>query len=163
MQLLDETVPVESYIQADNGNEYVHFDTILGADLMWAEGFNGSGITIAVLDSGAWGEHPDLQNRIIGFKDLLNGHDDMNPADGIDAYDDNGHGTACAWNVAGDGTASNGSLKGIAPGADLLIIKVLDDVGAGEDDVIAQGIEFAIQQNVEENGQIVHLLLIRQL
>ncbi len=149
MQLLDDAVPVESYIPADNGNEYVHFDTILGADLMWAEGFDGSGITVAVLDSGAWGEHPDLQNRIIGFKDLINGQDDMNPGDGIDAYDDNGHGTACAWNVAGDGTASNGTLKGIAPGADLLIIKVLDEFGAGEDDVIAQGIEFAIEQNVD--------------
>jgi len=148
-QLLDETIPQENYILADNGNGYVHFDSILGADLMWAEGFNGTGTTIAVLDSGAWGGHPDLQNRLIGFKDLINGQDDMNPADGVAAYDDNGHGTACAWNAVGDGTASGGSLMGIAPGANLLIIKVIDGSGSGDDDVIAQGIEFAVEQNVD--------------
>ena len=148
-QLLDETIPQENYILADNGDGYVHFDSILGADLMWAEGFDGTGTTVAVLDSGAWGNHPDLQNRLIGFKDLINGKDDMNPSDGIVAYDDNGHGTACAWNAVGDGTASGGSLMGIAPGANLLVIKVLDELGSGEDVDIAQGIEFAVEQNVD--------------
>jgi len=140
-QYLTDLLPQDNYVLADNGDGYVHFDTILGADLLWAEGFNGTGTTVAILDSGAYGEHPDIQDRLIGFKDLINGFDDMNPAGGIQAYDDNGHGTACAWNVAGDGTESSGTLKGVAPGADLLIIKVLDATGSGDDDVIAQGIE----------------------
>ena len=148
-QFLNETQPQETFSPADNGNGYVPFSTILGADQLWSEGFNGTGTTVAILDSGAWGEHPDLQNRLIGFKDYINNNDDMNPADGIAAYDDNGHGTACAWNVAGDGTASNGSLMGVAPGANLLIIKVLDSSGSGDDSVIAQGIEFAIQHDVD--------------
>ncbi len=149
-QLIESSVTTpQNYVLAENGNGYVHFDSILSADQLWAEGINGTGVTIAVLDSGVWGEHPDLQDRLIGFKDLIKGQDDMNPANGIDAYDDNGHGTACAWNAVGDGTASGGILKGIAPGADLLAIKVLDSAGAGEDDVIAQGIEFAIEQNVD--------------
>ena len=148
-QYLTDVEPQDNYVLAENGNGYVSFDKILSADLLWAEGYDGTGITVAILDSGAWGDHPDLQNRLIGFKDLINGHDDMNPINGIDAYDDNGHGTACAWNVAGDGTASNGTLKGAAPGADLLIIKVLDASGSGDDGTIAQGIEFAIQQGVD--------------
>jgi len=148
-QFLDELVPHETYIPAENGNGYVHFDSILAADLMWDEGYNGTGMTIAVLDSGVWSDHPDLKDRLIGFKDLINDNDDMNPADGIYAYDDNGHGTACAWIAVGDGTDSGGVLKGIAPGANLLAIKVLDASGSGEDDIIAQGIEFAIQQNVD--------------
>jgi subtilisin family serine protease len=149
MQLLDPPESQKNYILSDNGEGYVHFDTILSADLMWAEGYNGTGITVAVLDSGVWGDHPDLQDRLIGFKDFIKGLDDMNPANGIDAYDDNGHGTACAWIAVGDGTASEGNLTGIAPGANLLAIKVLEESGAGEDDVIAQGIEFAIEQNVD--------------
>jgi hypothetical protein len=81
---------------------------------------------------------------LIGFRDFINNRDDMTPADGIDAYDDNGHGTACVWNVAGDGTASGGNLTGVAPGASILAIKVLDKDGSGDDSVIAQGIEYAI-------------------
>ncbi|MHA2179592.1 MAG: S8 family serine peptidase, partial [Candidatus Thorarchaeota archaeon] len=148
-QVLTEPEPVENYILSENGNEYVHFDSMTGADLMWDEGFNGSGITIAVLDSGVDGDHPDLENRLIGFKDLINSLDDMDPSGGIDAYDDNGHGTACAWNAAGDGTASNGILKGAAPGASILAIKVIDSTGGGEDSVIAEGIEFAVLQGVD--------------
>ncbi|MHA2153240.1 MAG: S8 family serine peptidase, partial [Candidatus Thorarchaeota archaeon] len=85
-QVLTESEPVENYILSENGNEYVHFDSMTGADLMWDEGFNGSGITIAVLDSGVDGDHPDLENRLIGFKDLINSLDDMDPSGGIDAY-----------------------------------------------------------------------------
>ena len=148
-QILTESGPIENYVLSENGNEYVHFDTITGADLMWDEGYNGSGITIAVLDSGIDGDHPDLENRLIGFKDLINGQDDMEPSDGIDAYDDNGHGTAVAWNAVGDGTVSSGYLKGTAPGASLLVIKVLDSTGSGDDSIIAEGIEFAVTQGVD--------------
>jgi len=73
----------------------------------------------------------------------------MDPSDGIDAYDDEGHGTACAWLVAGTGDGTNGDYKGMAPGADLLIVKVLDSTGAGDDSVIAQGIDFAVEQGVD--------------
>ena len=142
-QVLTES-PVENFVVAENGNGYVHFDTLTSADLMWDEGYNGTGITIAILDSGVDGDHPDLVDNMIGFKDFIGSQDDMNPADGIDAYDDNGHGTACAWNAAGDGTASGGLLKGTAPGASILGIKVLDSLGAGDDSIIAQGIEFAV-------------------
>ena len=148
-QLLDDPIQNEDYILAENVNQYVNFTSLLSADKLWAQGYDGTGITVAVLDSGVWSGHPDLQGHLIGFKDYINNQDDMNPADGIVAYDDNGHGTACAWNIAGDGTASSGELKGVAPGANLLAIKILDNAGSGNDDVIAQGIEFAIQQNVD--------------
>lgn len=143
-QIASDPVPIEEAVLAANGNGYRHFTTLLGVETMWDLGFNGTGIVVAVLDSGVDTDHPDLQNQIIGFKDYINSYDDMTPGDGIDGYDDNGHGTACVWNIAGDGTASGGNLTGVAPGASILSIKILDDEGVGDDSVIAQGIEFAV-------------------
>ncbi|MHA1772375.1 MAG: S8 family serine peptidase [Candidatus Thorarchaeota archaeon] len=127
---------------------YVHPDKILNVNPLWEEGYNGSGITIAILDSGAWGSHPDLVGKIIGFKDFVNNHDDMDPSDGITSYDDNGHGTGTAWLAAGTNTGT-GNFSGMAPGADLLIVKILDSSGSTDDSVIAQGIEFAVDQGVD--------------
>jgi subtilisin family serine protease len=143
-----ERLPNQAIIAA-NGDGYTHFTTLMDAEGLWNQGYNGSGIVVAVIDSGVDGNHPDLENRLIGFKDLINGRDDMTPANGVDAYDDNGHGTACAWNVAGDGSASGGNLTGVAPGARILAIKVLNKDGSGDDSVIAQGIEFAMANSAD--------------
>lgn len=148
-QIDSNPVLVEEATLASSGDNFTHFTDILGVEPMWDMGFNGSGVVVAVLDSGVDNTHLDLQNQIIGFKDLINGLDDMDPAGGIDAYDDNGHGTACAWNVAGDGTASGGNLTGIAPGASILAVKVLDEDGTGDDSVIALGIEFAMDNGAD--------------
>ncbi len=137
-----ETAP-EPVFEAESNVTYLHPTEALDVRPLWEQGYNGSGITVAVLDSGAWGGHPDLQGRIIGFKDLVNGLDDMNPSDGIDAYDDNGHGTATAWLVGGTDNGT-GIYSGIAPGADLLIIKILDEDGTTDLSTMAQGIETAV-------------------
>ncbi|MFW9850962.1 MAG: S8 family serine peptidase, partial [Candidatus Thorarchaeota archaeon] len=71
------------------------------------------------------------------------------PQDGIDAYDDNGHGTAVSWLVAGTGVGTSGEYTGLAPGAELLVIKALDSNGAADDSVIAEGIEYARTSGVD--------------
>ncbi len=134
---------------AANGSGYQHPNEVLGVEGLWAQGYNGSGITVAILDSGADALHPDLQDSLVGFRDFINDHEDLDPSDGIDAYDDNGHGTACAWLVAGSGAENGGNYTGMAPGANLLIIKILDAAGNGEESVIAAGIEYAVDQDVD--------------
>jgi len=77
---------------------------------------NGEGVTVALIDTGADADHQSLQGKIIAFRDFVN--DQKQP------YDDNGHGTHCASLIAGDeGT-------GIAPGAKLAVVKVMDREGA---------------------------------
>jgi len=148
-KIATEESPIDYADIAANEHGYTPFTTFLDAEQMWDMGFNGTGIVVAVLDSGVDTNHPDLQHQIIGFKDLIDKHDDMTPVDGIVGYDDNGHGTACVWNVAGDGSASGGNLTGVAPGASILAIKVLDNTGSGDDSVIAQGIEFAVDNGAD--------------
>ncbi|MDK2991819.1 MAG: serine protease AprX [Clostridiales bacterium] len=100
-------------------------------------GYNGRGVTIAILDTGIY-PHPDLiqpKNRIIGFKDLING---INRP-----YDDNGHGTHVAGDAASNGISSNGKYKGIAPASNLVGIKVLDENGSGNVSDIVAGMQWA--------------------
>ncbi len=76
----------------------------------------GKGVTIALIDTGADPDHVALAGKIVAFKDFVNNQNS--------AYDDNGHGTHCASLIAG----SEGI--GVAPGAELLVVKVMDRDGA---------------------------------
>ena len=79
-------------------------------------------MTVAVIDSGIY-PHIDFKNRIVAFKDFVNGRKN--------AYDDCGHGTHVSGIIAGSGYASHGRIKGICPAARLAGIKVLDRLGNG--------------------------------
>jgi subtilisin family serine protease len=97
----------------------------------------GKGIKVAVLDTGIDPEHPDLKKAIIGTHDFT--------GDGI--QDVNGHGTHCAGII---GARLNGiGCVGVAPKCNLLIAKVLDNNGSGSYEWIANGIDWAIQQNAD--------------
>ena len=116
--------------------------TLIGADEVWQMHddyglpVNGQGMTVAVIDTGIDYTHLDLGGcfgtgcKVIGGVDLYNGD--------ADPLDDNGHGTHCAGIVAADGTAT-----GVAPGASLYALKVLNAYGSGSISTIIAGIERA--------------------
>ncbi len=135
-------LPQEGYGFLSNGNlTYEHYTEILDATSMWEEGFFGNGTVVAVLDTGAQANHPDLVGRITDFKDYV--------GSASVSYDDNGHGTACATSIVGTGDASGGNFTGVAPGADLIVVKVLDELGQGDDSDIAAGIEYAVSNGAD--------------
>ena len=68
---------------------------------------------------------------------------------GETVQDGNGHGTHVASTIAGSGAASDGAEKGVAPGAELLVGKVLGDGGFGEDSWVIAGMEWAAAQGAE--------------
>ncbi|MFH1107423.1 MAG: S8 family serine peptidase [Candidatus Micrarchaeota archaeon] len=111
-------------------------------------GLNGSGVIIAILDTGIRSSHPDLDDldddpitsdpKIVGaidFSGSPSGSDDMF-----------GHGTHVASIAAGTGIASDYKFVGVAPQAWLLNVKVLGDDGSGSESSVAQGIEWAADQ-----------------
>ncbi|GAB3063156.1 S8 family serine peptidase [Intrasporangium mesophilum] len=112
------------------------------ADQAWALGLTGTGTKVAVLDTGADAEHPDLQGRIVGSQDFTGSY-------GGALDDQHGHGTHTASTVGGSGAASDGLKKGVAPGTGLLIGKVLDDYGSGTDSGIIAGMEWAVAQRAD--------------
>jgi subtilisin family serine protease len=106
----------------------------IGAPAAWKAGATGKGVKVAVLDTGVDANHPDLTGRIAEQKNFT---------DTADTVDHFGHGTHVAATIAGTGAAANGERRGVAPDADLLIGKVLDDDGFGNESGIIAGMEWA--------------------
>ena len=79
-------------------------------------GPSGTGVTVALVDTGVDVDHESLTHKVVAFKDFVNNQ--------TVAYDDNGHGTHCASLISGDGG------NGVAPGTKLVVIKVMDRDGA---------------------------------
>ncbi|WP_198663837.1 S8 family serine peptidase [Jiangella endophytica] len=117
----------------------------IGAPEAWEQGLDGTGSTVAVLDTGWDPTHPDLAGQV---SDARNFTEDADP-EGLAAIDRQGHGTHVAATVAGSGAASGGTHRGVAPGADLLIGKVLGDDGSGYEDWIIAGMEWAVAQGAD--------------
>lgn len=118
----------------------------IGADRAWQAGFDGTGVKIAVLDTGVDKTHEDLRSQVVGEKNF---------SDSPDTVDRVGHGTHVASIAAGTGAASGGALKGVAPGAKVISGKVLDDRGYGTDSAVIAGMEWA----VAEGAHVVNLSL----
>src|SRR3954469_13465969 len=100
----------------------------------------GAGATVAVIDTGALLSHPDLQGRLVAGRDFV--EKDDTPQDG------EGHGTHVAGIVAAN--ADNGvGVEGVAPGAKVLVIRVLGDDGSGSTDDVAAGIDYAVSHGAD--------------
>ncbi|WP_173056291.1 S8 family serine peptidase [Phytohabitans houttuyneae] len=112
----------------------------IGAPAAWQAGYDGTGVDVAVLDTGVDAAHPDLAGKVV---------EQRNFSDAADTVDRVGHGTHVAATIAGTGAATGGSRKGVAPGADLLAGKVLNDGGVGYDSWIIAGMEWAVAQGAE--------------
>ncbi|WP_223805937.1 S8 family peptidase [Ornithinibacillus gellani] len=106
----------------------------IGAPDAWESGFDGEGITVAVLDTGIDNEHPDVASQLKQMETFVPNDDGM---------DRHGHGTHVASTVLGNGAASDGLYTGVAPGADLITGKVLDDTGFGQESWIISAMEWA--------------------
>ncbi len=103
---------------------------------------------IAMLDTGV-AEHPDFENRIIAFKDFINGRETP--------YDDSGHGTHVAGCMCGSGRLSGGMYKGIAPDNFLFVGKVLDDKGDGMVEKMLSGIDWVLENKDKYHIRILNI------
>lgn len=119
----------------------------IGAPAAWAAGGTGGGVRVAVLDSGVDTTHPDLADQVVASRSFIPGQD---------VIDRNGHGTHTASTVAGTGAASGGRERGVAPDADLVIGKVLDEYGSGSISGIIAGMEWAARA---EHAKVINMSL----
>ena len=121
--------------------------TQVGADQVWAMGYTGAGVVVAVIDTGVNYNHVDLAEHLWdgGAEFPHHGYDVYNNDN--DPMDDMGHGSHCAGTVCGDGHGA--SQTGMAPGATLMCIKCLNSQGGGGVDPIAEGIQWAVEHGCD--------------
>jgi hypothetical protein len=110
------------------------------ADHAWDRTAGSSHVVIAIVDTGVDLAHPDLADKIVAGYDMV--HDDADPAD------DQGHGTHVA-SIAAASSNNGQGIAGVAWGARIMPIKVLDANGAGRSSDVAQGITWAVDQGAD--------------
>jgi serine protease AprX len=167
------TPPEIQRLLVDGAVESIETDTVYHAVRDTAEAFTGSAKasldleisgdgdgerdtyssqdhTIAILDTGIDAQHQDFAgDKIIGWKDFVNNR--------AEPYDDQGHGTHVASIAAGAVNAAG--VGGVAPGAALVGVKVLDQQGGGTASAIAQGVEWCISNRAQYGIEALNLSL----
>lgn len=125
-------------------------------------GYDGAGVGVAVVDSGVASWHDDLTylgsnanvkvvngQRVQKFVDFVNGR--------TTPYDDNGHGTHVTGIIAGNGFDTFGARAGIAPAANILSLKVLDDRGGGYISNVIAAMDWIVTNRIAYNIRVVNL------
>ena len=126
--------------------------TKVNADAVWAMGYTGAGIIVAVIDSGVNYNHTDIANNMWdgGSEYPNHGWDFIN--DDNDPMDNQGHGTHCAGTVSSYGT--NGNQCGIAKDAKIMALKTLNPKpngggASGPTSCAWAAIEFAVSHGAD--------------
>lgn len=160
-----ENHPDVAYVSPDRPNKAAWDDQIPAVmdDVARQQfGFDGSGIGIAVIDSGVY-NHDDLQDTN-GTASRIVYNESFVPGDArtTDVY---GHGTHVAGIIAGNGRDSQSGYPqqymGIAPRANIINLRVLDANGTGTDSQVIAAIQRAIQLKAAYNIRIINLSLGR--
>jgi serine protease AprX len=128
------------------------YTQIVQATDVWAQGINGQGIGVAILDSGV-SPHDDVNlpaSRIVASVDFTGGTAPGDPG---------GHGTHVAGIVAGNGTDSAQEREGVAPGANIIDVRVIDSNGNATLSSVVGGIQWVINNRKTYNIRVMNLSL----
>lgn len=130
-----------------------HVKKLIHTDYAYRMGLSGKNVTVVVMDTGIAG-HVDFDKRIIEFRDFCNGRSGL--------YDDNGHGTHVSGIIAGSGEMSKNKqgirlYSGVAPRANLIMLKVLDEKGNGNTAKVLKGIDWIVQNREKYQIRILNI------
>jgi subtilisin family serine protease len=118
---------------------------VIGAQQAWGVG-QGNGMVIAIVDTGVQLSHEDLAAKLVPGIDLVDR--------GSDPQDEYGHGTHVAG-IAAAATDNGRGIAGVAPGARIMPVRVLDDEGSGTTANVVEGVRWA----VDNGADVVNLSL----
>ncbi len=162
-QLSDD--PDVAYISADRkvAGSLNYATAAAGAGYAWNYGYEGAGIGVAVIDSGI---SPNSEFNAAGGRTSRIVYSQNFATDKATTSDVYGHGVHVASIIAGNGSYSTclscfASLKGMAPAAKLINLRVLDGRGQGQDSWVIAAIDTAIKLKTKYNIRVMNLSLGR--
>jgi serine protease AprX len=135
-----------------NGNApATDYADLVGADVVWDQGVTGSGVTVAVLDTG-FSNHNGIKDNVIAWVDFVEGKNNQK--------DPSGHGTHIGGVIANTQIGEDGEANGIAPGAKLAGVRVLNEQGFGSYEKVIQGIQWVINNKDTYGIRVMNLSLV---
>jgi serine protease AprX len=150
--VLADNPVVKNSSAVDTKNLVNAYNYSVRADKLWSAGYNGKGITVAILDSGidtTSGIRNDFGSRVLANVKIN--------TSAVYVADKYGHGTHVAAIVAGDGTLSSGKYVGIAPGVNLLNVKFSDDEGKASEKDLVNGLQWVYDNREKYNIRVVNI------
>jgi serine protease AprX len=139
------------------------YDQTLGVLPLWKFGVTGTGVGVAVVDTGVDGSLPDFASKDHGSSRVVASA--VANADATTATDSYGHGTDVAGIIAGNGDNRgsgdplHGQYIGVAPNANLISIKVSDETGKATVLDVIYGLQFAVAHQSQFNIRVINLSL----
>jgi serine protease AprX len=126
------------------------YNPVIRSSDLWntSKKLQGKGVTIAVVDSGAF-ETSDMDKRV-----RANANFNAAFHDAADRY---GHGTFVAGIIAGNGAKSGGKYIGVAPRADVLNVRVSDDQGMSVESDVVNALQWVLDNKARYNIRVVNL------
>ena len=143
-----EYIYINNHI-SEGGKNMDRVRELVGAKEAYRRGIYGKNIGVAILDTGVYAAHPDLENRVSAFCDVL--HHRMEP------YDDCSHGTHVSSIIGGSGRMSGGRYMGIAPQCRLIHVKVLNEKGNGSKEDVIGGLSWVLDNKQRYGIRIVNI------
>ena len=142
LEFEDFNVTYDPYLY-DSSQYYQWAHEYIGTEYVWAKGYRGQGVRVAILDTGLNEAHEDIDDNVIGGKDFSGGSISENHVDNGST----GHGSHCAGIIAGEYNDLYGS--GIAPEANVCSLCVFTPSGTSKTSNIVRAIEYAIDEGFD--------------
>jgi serine protease AprX len=146
--------------EKNKGVPSADFPNVVGADVVWQGGVTGAGVTVAVIDTGLGGDLAALTKgidnkagRIVAWKDFVNSKNKK-------PVDPNGHGSHVAGIIANSQKGADGEWNGVAPGVNLIGVRVLDEQGYGTYEKVISGLQWVLENKDRYNIRVVNLSLV---
>lgn len=146
----------------DDNHENFYYNRVAGVEALQLLGVTGKDVTVAVIDSGLWEQHPALTLDTAGEPRIIARYDAIKDTMPPEVFDASGHGTHMSSVIAHSGAVTlngqaTGSYKGVAPDVNLVAVKAFDVAGQGDFLDIVRAVQWVVDNKEKYDIKVLNL------